>query len=67
MTVRSTKSKKAPAKTTQKRKPGITSKCTPKPTQRILWRGKQITEFGKPEEISQLFMNNFDENLICVQ
>ncbi|KAE8915536.1 hypothetical protein PF005_g9346 [Phytophthora fragariae] len=45
MTLRSTKSKKAPAKTTQMRKPGITTKSKPKPTQHILWRGKQITEF----------------------
>uniref|UniRef100_H3GS25 Ribosomal protein L9 domain-containing protein n=2 Tax=Phytophthora ramorum TaxID=164328 RepID=H3GS25_PHYRM len=45
---RRTKSKKTPAKTTQQqqRKPGITTKPKAKPTQHIVWRGKQITEFG---------------------
>ncbi|KAF1776634.1 Methylated-DNA-[protein]-cysteine S-methyltransferase, DNA binding [Phytophthora cactorum] len=44
MTVRRVETKKTPAKTEQKRKPGITTKSKPKSTQHILWRGKQITE-----------------------
>ncbi|KUF67219.1 50S ribosomal protein L9 [Phytophthora nicotianae] len=45
MTVRSLKTKKTPAKTVQKRKPGVTMKSKSKATLHILWRGKQITEF----------------------
>ncbi|OWZ17096.1 Methylated-DNA-protein-cysteine methyltransferase [Phytophthora megakarya] len=45
MTVRNSKTKKTRTKTTQNRKPGITMKSKTKPTQHIMWRGKQITKF----------------------
>lgn len=54
MTLRSSKAKKSPAKTAKQRKPGITTKSKPKPTQHILWRGKQITEFGETTHTSFL-------------